>query len=77
MEFRQYKDGSAHIVFSWKERLTLFFKGKIFFKSEDFRNFGNNLIHLVGQWNMNFNSDVKNLSTKDNKVKTSNDLKNR
>ena len=77
MEFRQYKDGSADIVFSWKERFTLFFKGKIFFKAVDFKHFGNNLIHLVSQWNMKFNPVVKNLSTKDTEVKTSNDLKDR
>jgi hypothetical protein len=77
MEFRQYEDGSADIVFSWKERFTLFFKGKIFFKAVDFKHFGNNLIHLVSQWNMKFNDKVQRLNTKSEKVKSSNATKDR
>jgi hypothetical protein len=77
MEFRQYEDGSADIVFSWKERFTLFFKGKIFFKAVDFKHFGNNLIHLVSQWNMKFNDKVQRLDTKSEKVKSSNATKDR
>jgi hypothetical protein len=77
MEFRQYEDGSADIVFSWKERFTLFFKGKIFFKAVDLKHFGNNLIHLVSQWNMKFNDKVQRLDTKSEKVKSSNATKDR
>ena len=77
MEFRQYEDGSADIVFSWKERFTLFFKGKIFFKVVDFKHFGNNLIHLVSQWNMKFNDKVHRLDTSSEKVKSSNATKDR
>lgn len=29
MEFKQYKDASVDIKFSWRERLILFFKGRI------------------------------------------------
>jgi hypothetical protein len=63
MNFKQYKDGSCDIEFSWKERLTLFRKGKIHLSDENLRHFGNNLIRMVVDWQVNFKDEIKNKQT--------------
>ena len=55
MKFIQYKDGSCDIKFSWKERFILFKKGKLHFSDENLKHFGNNLVKMVMDWQLNFN----------------------
>jgi hypothetical protein len=69
MKFKQYQNGSCDIEFSWKERYKLFIKGKLHLSDEGLRHFGNNLVKIVSEWNMQFNNDIKNKSTQvDSKV---------
>jgi len=63
MRFKQYKDGSCDIEFSWKERFILFRKGKLHLSDEGLRHFGNTLIKIVAEWNIEFNEDIKNKIT--------------
>ena len=65
MKFKQYKDGSCDIEFSWKERFTLFTKGKLHFSDEGLKHFGNNLVRMVMDWQYRFNKDVANKQTFD------------
>lgn len=65
MIFKQKEDGSCNIVFSWKERFILFFKGKLYFSDETLRHFGNNLVRMVSEWQLKFNEKVKNKKTFD------------
>jgi hypothetical protein len=41
------KEGEVDLVFSWKERFTLFFGGKIKFTAYGFKHFGNTLVDIV------------------------------
>lgn len=69
MKFKQYSNGSCDIEFSWKERLILFTKGKLHLSDEGLRHFGNTLVAIVSEWNVQFNEDVKNKLTQvDSKV---------
>jgi hypothetical protein len=69
MKFKQYQNGSCDIEFSWKERLILFTKGKLHLSDEGLRHFGNTLVAIVSEWNVQFNEDVKNKLTQvDSKV---------
>jgi hypothetical protein len=78
MQFKQYKkDGSADIIFSWKERITVFLFGKIHLSDIFLRHFGNNLVHIVSQWNNNFNEKVKEtLTFEDTEIKISHNKDN-
>jgi hypothetical protein len=66
MKFKQYKNGSCDIEFSWKERLTLLRKGKLHLSDEALRHFGNRLVQMVADWNLNFNEELKNKNTTSN-----------
>jgi len=66
MIFKQFKDGSCDIEFSWKERFTLFTKGKLHLSQEGLRHFGNHLVKMVSDWNANFNEEIKNKTTFEN-----------
>jgi hypothetical protein len=69
MKFKQYPNGSCDIEFSWKERYILFTKGKLHLSDEGLRHFGNTLVAIVSEWNVQFNEDIKNKSTQvDSKV---------
>ena len=46
MIFKQFKDGSCDIEFSWKERFILFKKGKLHLSQEGLRHFGNHLVKM-------------------------------
>ena len=71
MKFKQYENGSCDIEFSWKERFNLFRKGKLHLSQEGLRHFGNHLVKIVSEWNMNFNEDIKNKTTENNtKIET-------
>ena len=63
MIFKQKEDGSCDIEFSWKERLTLFRKGKIHLTDEGFKHFGNILVGMVCNWQIKFNEKTKNQLT--------------
>jgi len=68
MKFKQYENGSCDIEFSFKERLTLFRKGKIHLSDENLRHFGNNLVKMVADWQLKFKEDVANKQTFENTV---------
>lgn len=69
MKFKQYPNGSCDIEFSWKERYILFTKGKLHLSDEGLRHFGNTLVAIVSEWNVQFNEDIKNKLTQiDSKV---------
>jgi hypothetical protein len=63
MKFKQYENGSCDIEFSWKERLTLFRKGKLHLSDENLKHFGNNLVKMVVDWQTKFNEKTHNLIT--------------
>jgi hypothetical protein len=63
MKFKQFKNGSCDIEFSWKERFILFKKGKLHLSEESLRHFGNHLVKMVAEWQENFNEEIKNKST--------------
>jgi hypothetical protein len=58
MIFKQHNDGSCDIEFSWKERITLFRKGKIHLSDESFKHFSNHLIKMIMDWNYKFKKGV-------------------
>jgi hypothetical protein len=66
MIFKQYKNGSCDIEFSFKEKLIILRKGKIHLSDEALRHFGNTLVKMVADWNLKFNDDIKNLQTNSN-----------
>ena len=71
MIFKQHKDGSCDIEFSWKERFILFRKGKLCLSNEALRHFGNHLVKMVSDWQLNFNKETLNKQTfTDTKIKT-------
>ena len=63
MKFKQFEDGSCDIEFSWKERFTLFIKGKLTLSDEMLRHFGNYLVKIVSDCNLKFNDKIKNKTT--------------
>ena len=69
MEFKQNKkDGSCEIIFSEKEKKIINDKGKLFLSATFLKHFGNNLIKIVAEWNINFNEDVQKLTSKSSKM---------
>jgi hypothetical protein len=65
MIFKQKKDGSCDIIFSWKELFIIIRKRKLTFSAEGLRHFGNILIKIVADWNINFNEDLKSKQTEE------------
>lgn len=63
MIFRQFKDGSCDIEFTWKERWILFRKGKLHLSDESLRHFGNNLMHILYDWQLNFKEETAKKTT--------------
>tara|TARA_R110002126_G_scaffold63326_1_gene162317 strand:- start:519 stop:758 length:240 start_codon:yes stop_codon:yes gene_type:complete len=60
MIFKQNKiDGSCEILFSDEEKKIINDKQKIFLDAESFRHFGNVLMKMVADWNINFNDELK------------------
>jgi len=71
MKFKQYENGSCDMEFTWKERITLFRKGKLHFSDENLKHFGNHLVKIVMDWQLKFNEETSNLQT-DEKVEIKN-----
>ena len=68
MKFKQYKDGSCDIIFSWKEIFILLRKRKLHLSSVGLRHFGNVLMKMVIDWNVNLPENVQKLETNDGSV---------
>ena len=64
MQFKQYKDGSCDIKFSWKEVWIIIKKRKLHLTAEGLRHFGNMLMKIVMEWNLEFDDKVSNLETR-------------
>ncbi len=58
MIFKQLKDGSCDIEFSWRERLILFRKGKLHLSDEALKHFGNILMYILHDWQQNFKEET-------------------
>tara|TARA_R100000149_G_C5816664_1_gene97684 strand:+ start:354 stop:572 length:219 start_codon:yes stop_codon:yes gene_type:complete len=63
MEIRQYKDGSGEIIFSKEEIKIIRERGNLKLTSEGLRHFGNNLVKIVAEFQLNFDEKVKNMSS--------------
>ena len=57
MNFKQKEDGSCDIELSWKERWTLFIKGKIYLSPRGLKDFGKCLMQIVVNWEMSNKND--------------------
>jgi len=68
MIFKQYENGSCDIIFSKKERLKLFLKGKIHLSDENLRHFGNNLVKIVSDWQLKFKEETAKKQTFKNTI---------
>jgi hypothetical protein len=66
MIFKQYKDGSCDILFADEEVKFINKQRKLHLSDEAIRHFGNHLLHIITQWQMNFNEKTKNLVTHEN-----------
>jgi hypothetical protein len=66
MRFKQYKDGSCDIEFSWREIWIIVKRKKLHFDPEGLRHFGNVLVKIVSDWNLNFSKDIINKNTDTN-----------
>jgi|13_taG_2_1085334.scaffolds.fasta_scaffold05181_5 hypothetical protein len=66
MKFVQKKDGSADIIFSNEEIKIITNTNKLTLGDEALRHFGNNLVKIVSDWNLNFNKKIQNLQTEEN-----------
>ena len=60
------KDGSAEIIFSWKEIWILIKKQKLNLSPESFKDLTNTLFHIVAQFNDNFKEDLQGKMTQEN-----------
>jgi hypothetical protein len=59
MIFKQYNNGSCDIEFSKEEIEILSKTGKLHLSDEALRHFGNVLIKIISEWNINFNEEIK------------------
>ena len=67
MKFIQNKnDGACDLHFSDEEIKIIIRNKKIHFSPEFLRHFGNTLVKIVMDFNINFNEDVKNMQTSGN-----------
>ena len=63
MKFKQYKNGSCDIEFSLKERWIILKRGKIHLSDEMLKHFGNHLVKIVMDWQLNFREEVADKNT--------------
>jgi len=69
MIFKQNKeDGSCEIIFSENEIKIIKEKKKFYLDAESLRHFGNVLMKMVADWNMNFNDELKFRKTIGNEI---------
>ena len=66
------KDGTAEIIFSWKEIWTLIKKRKLQFTAESFKHLINNFIKIIMEFNENFEDNLQRKTTHSNHVKIKN-----
>ena len=65
MNFKQKKDGSCILHFNEEEIKIIQNKKSIHFTAEGLRHFGNVLMRMVMDFNMNFDEKIKNIVTTD------------
>lgn len=70
MKFIQYKNGSCDLKFSFREKIIILLKGKLFFSEEALKHFGNNLVHMVMEFNKKIKPELNKKMTDTNEVKT-------
>ncbi len=70
MKFIQHKDGSCDIKFSFREKMIVLFKGKLFFSPTALKHFGNNLVHMVMQFNEKLDDKLNKKLTESDEVET-------
>jgi len=68
MIFKQKKDGSCILHFSEDEIKIIQNKKSIYFTAEGLRHFGNVLMKMVMDFNMNFDNDIAKIQTNDDSV---------
>ena len=71
MEIRQYEDGSADIIFNDQEKKIVNERGYMKLSPEGLRHFGNHLVKIVADFQINFKQDVRNMETKGQDIETS------
>lgn len=65
MIFKQYNNGSCDIIFS-DEEVKIIQEKKILHISDEFlRHFGNHLVKIVTEWQLNFKEPIRNIATKE------------
>tara|TARA_R100000734_G_C3314912_1_gene106653 strand:+ start:1873 stop:2097 length:225 start_codon:yes stop_codon:yes gene_type:complete len=74
MKFDQKENGDCDWIFSEEEIKIINEKKKLVFTSEALRDFGNNLVKMVANWNFKFNKDLKNKSTHSSQVDLKDDI---
>ena len=70
MKFIQHEDGSCDLKFSFREKIIILFKGKLFFSTESLKHFGNNLVHMVYNFHKKMSPELQKKMTTSNEVKT-------
>ena len=65
MIFKQFADGSCDIEFSKEEIEILNKKRKLHLSSENLRHFGNCMVRVVSDWNLNFKEEIAQKQTND------------
>lgn len=68
MQYKQFKDGSCDITYTWKERFRIFFKGKIHLKADMFKHSCNIMFGLLVKWQQQFDERVQKILTRDNQI---------
>ncbi len=67
------KDGSAEIIFTWKEIWILIKSRKLKFSPAGLKDLTNNLMHILMEFNTNFNDKLQRKETYSNNVEVKND----
>ena len=60
-----HKTGDGKIIFTFKERLIIFFKGRLELPSLSLRHLGNKLLKLIATWNIYFKEEIQQTQTHD------------
>jgi hypothetical protein len=65
MIFKQYNNGSCDIIFLDEEVKIIKEKQILHLSDEALRHFGNHLVKIVAEWQLNFNESIYKLNTKE------------